>query len=251
MAIVLDVGHLLNDKHSLEAEVSAQQEARRSLFEIRQQLSDRLLLASLDVSSSTAEINCEESRIQHVVLALKEERDKKEMQRTLIAIVGDAMVGVVAGAFGLATQTIASEAAAILGGSLGAGFGIAAALVDVEHQFDHQESLLNEIWKGPKESPLFPPTVWWYLNLQMHVNKEDTRREVIIDEWKRDGLFGEPGSEVEHRRVELFFGAGGIYKYEELEARLQMIDIVKVYLHQMNQSLQFFSHEILESQPNY
>ncbi len=243
--MVLDVGHLLKDKQSLESGVSGQREAKWRLFEIRQRLSDRLLRASLDVSSSTAEIDCEESRIQHVVLALKDERDKKETRRTLIAIVGDAMVGVVAGAFGLATQTIASEAAAILGGSLGAGFGIAAALVDVEHQFDHQESLLNEIWKGSKESHLFPHRVWRYLNLPMQVDREDTRREAIIDEWKRDGLFGEPGSEVEHRRVQLFFGAGGIYKYEELEARLQMIDIVKVYLHQMNQSLQFFSHEVL------
>jgi hypothetical protein len=126
--------------------------AATRLLRARQQVSDRIVLAFLDVARTAAEADCEEERADQLADRLQEVRDEKVRYRTLVAIVGDALVGIMAGAFGLAMQEVASEASAIFGGSLATVFGFAAAFAGEEHELRHPRNLLKEIWEGPQQS---------------------------------------------------------------------------------------------------
>jgi hypothetical protein len=132
------------------------------LPEARQQLSDRILLAFLDMARTAAEADCEEERADQLADRLQEARDKRVRRQTLIAIIGDAMIGIASGGLSLAAEATASAATAILGGSVATGFGLAAVFGNTEYEFQHERNLLREIWEGPAQPSLFPLSVWRY-----------------------------------------------------------------------------------------
>ena len=69
-------------------------------LQVQQQLSNRILLAFLDVARTAAEADCEEERADQLADGLQGIRDKRIRRYTLIAIVGDAMIGTVSGGIG-------------------------------------------------------------------------------------------------------------------------------------------------------
>lgn len=216
------------------------------LLRLRQQLSDRIVLASLDVARTAAEADCEEERADQLADRLQEVRDRKIRYRTLVAIVGDALVGVMAGGFGLALQETASEVSAIFGGGLATIFGFAAAFTGEEHEFWHPRNLLKEIWEGPQHSTLMPESVWRFLNRPLIGDPEQRSfRETLIMQWHEDGRLGAPASDTEQRRIALLFGEGGIYEIEDLRARASMLDLLEAEVNLMSEHLQLLMKEVL------
>ena len=198
--------------------------ARERWLEARQQLSNRVLLTILEVSSVTAEADCEQTRTQHVGTALSSALLKRVERQTLYAILGDAMIGVVAGALTLGLADTAAASAAILGGVVTTSFGLAASFDGSEETFRHERNLLRDIWEGPDESALFPPSVWRFLNSPVeNTSNGETKRERLIADWRKHNWLGEPQSEIEQQRVALFFGEGGTYGIEEFQIRAQML----------------------------
>jgi hypothetical protein len=120
----LKVKDLLVQLIALEAQQNQDLPSRLSRLQVQQQLSNRILLAFLDVARSAAEADCEEERADQLADGLQEIRDQRIRRHTLIAIVGDAMIGIVSGGLGLALQETASEAVAILGGTVATWFGL-------------------------------------------------------------------------------------------------------------------------------
>ena len=98
-------------------------------------------------------------------LGLGEERDKHIRRLLLISIVGDAMVGIVAGGLNLALMETAAATAEIFGASVATWFGVASLSLfdEARHEFRHQRHLLQEVWIGPKEYVLIPPSVWRHM----------------------------------------------------------------------------------------
>ena len=117
--------------------------ARERWLETRQHLSDFLLMTTLDISSVTAEADCEQTRTQHVATALSEALVKRVERQTLIAILGDAMIGVVAGGLSLGLLDTASAVAAISGD----GFGLAASFDGSDEHVQHERNLLRDVWR--------------------------------------------------------------------------------------------------------
>jgi hypothetical protein len=152
------------------------------LLELRQQLSDRLLLVSFEIRSVTAEAACEEARAAHVAERLQKVQDKKVHTQTLVAIVGEAMIGIVAGGLSLAGAGVAAATMDIAGASFSTGFGLAAFIEKETHQFQHRRNLLREVWEGPEHSKLFPASVWKYLTTA--IEDTPTLRERV---WSRTG----------------------------------------------------------------
>ncbi len=213
---------------------------------VQQQLSNRILLAFLDVARAAAEADCEEERADQLADGLHEVRDKRIRQYTLIAIVGDAMIGIVAGALELALQETAAAAAAIFGGSVATWFGLSAFFDDTHYDFRHARNLLQEVWMAPEEPALIPPSVWRHLTRPLPDDPaQRSLRESLIIRWRQDGRFGEAGSELEQRRTALFFGEGGSSEIEDLRARAAMLDLLESDINLMSQDLERLMEEVL------
>ena len=221
--------------------------ARERWVEARQQLSNRVLLTMLEVSSVTAEADCEQTRAQHIATALSTDLVNRVQRQTLYAILGDAMIGILGGALSLGGSTTAAAAADVFGGVVTTSFGLSAALADSQATFQHERNLLRDIWDGPKESALFPAPVWRFLNSpeEERGDGETTRRERLVADWHKHEWLGEPQSEMEQKRVALFFGDGGTYSVEEFQIRAQMLGFLKTYVNLMNQHLNALIREVL------
>ncbi|MGC4096515.1 MAG: hypothetical protein QM706_05310 [Nitrospira sp.] len=242
----LDVKDLLVQLTSLEAQADRDVSSSLHRLHVQQQLSNRILLAFLDVARVAAEADCEEERADQLADGLQEIRDQRIRRYTLIAIVGDAMIGIVSGGLGLAVQETASEAVAILGGTVATWFGLSAFFDDTRYEFRHARNLLQEVWTGPIDSALMPSTVWRHLT---HPLNDDpvhySLRESLVLRWRQDGRLGEAGSEREQRRIALFFGDGGSYDIEDLRARAAMLDLLESDINLMSQDLEQLLEEIL------
>lgn len=242
----LKVKELLVQLTALEVQGNQDLPTKVYRLQVQQQLSNRILLAFLDVARAAAEADCEEERADQLADGLQEIRDKRIRQYTLIAIVGDAMIGIVSGGLGLAAQEVASEAVAILGGSVATWFGLWAFVDETHYEFRHARNLLQEVWTGPTDSILLPATVWRHLT---HLLSDDAQhyslRESLILRWRQDGRLGEAGSKREQRRVALFFGDGGSYDIEDLRARAAMLDLLESDINLMSQDLERLLEEIL------
>jgi hypothetical protein len=247
IAEVIGARELLSSLPALEAEAARDDAgARVRLLQARQRLSDLVVLGLLDVARTAAEADCEEERADQLADRLQERREKTVRTRTLIAIVGDALVGILSGGLSLAGQATAAAAGGISGGVLATGFGLAAVWGSAEQEFRHERNLLREVWEGPEHSDLVPPSVWRYLNRPLSEDPAGrSLRESLIVRWRQDGRLGEPGSDVERRRVALFFGEGGVYDIEELRARAAMLDLLEADVNLMNQDLNLLIGEVL------
>ena len=256
MAVVIGVQDRLKELQALSRTVPQEPGApeidRNALrrLQIRQQLSDRIALAAFEVSSIVAEAGCEETRTDHLADALTEIRSQREEIGLLVAIVGDALIGVVAGALGLAAKNTASEIVAIFGGALAAVFGTAAIFMGGEYDFHHSRNLLRDLREGPEQSDVFPPTVWRYLNWPFKEGGE-TIRQHLLSHWRAEGRFGEAGSKTERHRLALFFENGGTYSIEELRDRAEMLDNLKAEMSLMNQDFNLLLQEILLPTDDY
>lgn len=250
IAEIIGVTDLVRQTRTLEAhDPPVSDEAKPRLVEARQHLSDRLVTIFFEVSSVSGRVDCEATRAQHVASALAEMREERVRRYEITAIVGDALIGIVGGGFSLAAMATASGVADVIGGTFATGFGLAAGLTDVDHEFFHPErtNILREIWEGPSVSTTFPMSVWRFLNWPLsHDAEYRTRREELIAEWRNDGLIGE--AEQPDRRATLFFGTGGTYEIDDLRARAQMLDVVKTELSVMIHHLYLFSQEVLNQQ---
>ena len=246
IAAIIGASDLLVDIAAREASGEyATDRGRIPFLELRQQLSDRLLLTSFELHSVTAEVACEQARADRLMDRLQEIQNKRVRTQTIIAIVGDAIIGVLAGGLSLAAEATASAIASIGGGSVATGFGLAAFLNTEAHEFQHQRNLLREVWEGPEHPRLFPVSVWRYLTTAS--NDAPTLRESLIAEWRQDGYLGTPGSEIERQRIALFFGGGGLYSIEELRARADMFDSLRAVVNLMNQDLNLLFQEVVYS----
>lgn len=243
IAAIIGASDLLVDIGTLEAsrEYATDRGRIRSL-ELRQQLYDRLLLTSFEIDSVTAEGACEQARADRFMDRLEEIRDDRVRTLTIIAVVGDAIAGVLAGGLSLAAEATASAIASIGGGSIATGFGLAAFLSTEPHELRHERNLLREVWEGPEQPRLFQNSVWRYLTTAS--DDAPTLRESLIAQWREDGNLGTPGSETERHRIALFFGEGGLYSIDELRARADMFDSLRAVVNLMNQDLNLLFREV-------
>ncbi len=251
VAEIIGVLDLVRETRALEAQgPQLRDEAKHRLVEVRQQLSDRLMVIYFEVNSVVGRVDCEATRANHVASALTELRDQRARRYEITAIIGDALIGIVGGSLAVAAvKETAIGIVDIIGGSFATGFGLAAGFTGGEHEFFHPEktNLLLELWDAPQAPTMFPGSVWRFLNWPLSKEAEyRTRRDELIAEWRNDGLIDEPGKP--DRRATLLFGTGGTYDIDDLRARAQMLEVLKTSLNVMVQYLYLLSQEVLHHQ---
>jgi hypothetical protein len=212
----------------------------------RRHITDRITLGMLEVSSAVVESDCEEGRATLLAEHLQKVRDERTGVYTVIALIGSGAATVISGGIALAAAGVSTAAniATVVGGSFELTFGLLAEGGTDTGEFHHQHNLLKDIWTGTNTG--FPTPVWNFMNTPvMDDSSQQTLRELLIIRWREEGRLGKTGSEMEERRIQLFFGDGGTYSVDELRARAAMLDLLKTDISLMHQGLTRLIRELL------
>jgi hypothetical protein len=249
VASIIGVQALLTEYQVLEEEMARGLDgvSLRSLA-VRQELSDRLLLALFEASSIAAELECEKARAEDLASRLDEVRNDIQQGRTIMAILADSISGVFAGTFLLLGSEILSGLIDLSGSVAALGLGVAALGGDQASEFKHGRNLMADVWHGGEFSRQFPQPVWHYLNGPARPEGKRSRRDNIIGSWRT--RLGKPGSKEERRLADLFFGKGGRYRINELRHRSEMLGQLKTQVNLMTQDLNLLFLETLHHRPS-
>jgi len=218
-----------------------------AFMELRQSLTDQLLLTLFELSSITAELVCERDRADQVADRMDEIDASMVKRLTLASIVISGIAGIVSGGIGLAGgATNASDAAGLSGGLVASVFGGTALFATSKQEFRHERNLLNEVWQNPKQSSVFSPAIRRFLHQRHNKDQAVTTREEVIRAWRQQGRLGEPGSTGEQERTALMFGPGGTYASTDLRARASMLETLEAHINLLSEELEVFLREIIQ-----
>ncbi|HRO40577.1 MAG TPA: hypothetical protein PLY76_13935 [Flavobacteriales bacterium] len=209
-------------------------EQKVELLELSHTITQRIDLASLEISSVTAELDCEEERISQIADYLTARSRTAETRLTVAAIA--------VGAFGSMTPIILdgkqADRAGLAAGIAEAALGAMILLNDRKVNVQHPRNALSDIWEGPQTSRVFPPFVWYYLNYRDPGDQASVSlRTKIIDQWKGFGQVErlKPKEQASHQ--ELYFGNGGRYDTDQLYNRANMYDQLESSIKLIKQDL--------------
>lgn len=214
-------------------------ENRLRMLELAHQITQRIDLASLEVSSVTSELDCEEEKISQVADYLKAIEIKRESGLTVAAIVAGASSAILTGVLlSNGNSGDDTEYIGITSGITEATLGLLILLNNPKINFDHPGNVLREIWEGRKTSETFPPFIWYYLNYRDPVNPDSrSLRSQIIDRWMSFKQIKKAGSKKKQQLLELYFTDGGRYSTEQLYNRANMYDQLESYIKLIKQDL--------------
>jgi len=242
-ADAMDLLPLLNRMARLENEQAPVVQIERA----RRQLVTRLQLATLEVSSLVAEIECEVQRADEVQDRLKHIQTTRTTTQTILAVIFGGLANILSGGLGMAAQAgDAGNIASVTGGALEVLFGTSANFTKVRQEFSHPHNHLAAFWDGAEDREFFSRGVWRFLT-QPDIRSVEghSLREVLLETWNEEGRLGEPGSQEEKQRKELLFGKGGLYDSEDLHVREAMLHQLESSIQLMHQDLETLLREVL------
>ena len=199
----------------------------------KQKIFNRLLLASTEVASLAAELDCESERSKQLASYLDEINDTRVQRFTILSVITGAITTVAT----LGNNTTKGQiVVGVTGSIISAVFGSLAAISSHQSiQFNHHRNLLADVWYEHKTSVYYPPFIWFILqgkefnntrqNSSFHNIKERWINEAMVDTTKK-------------KQIELYFGLGGKYHADDLHTRTNMINQLKAEVRSVNQHLQ-------------
>jgi hypothetical protein len=220
-------------------------EADLQYLAVGQDISDRVLHVMIEVSEIVAELDCERARSLELAVRLEEIENDIRNKRTVTAVMAEPTFHILAATSLVFGMPVVAGGLEVVGNGLRLGFGLAAGRVEQNETMTHVHNFMQEVWEGPQEPSYFPPTVWHYLNQPAKNGNGTTSREVILEIWR--GHLGEPGSEMESHRMELFFGNGGIYGVRDLRHRADMLGVLSAFIALMIHDIKALFTETLAS----
>jgi hypothetical protein len=174
---------------------------------LRQQITEAVLTASLDVDQVRAEIDYERAQISEIEALLSTGRDRRIKLLALANIVGSTGVGSVGSALALSNHTaMAGDVVSVVGGTAGV---ILSALglrqQGGAHSLGIAPNMLAPIFgRTPELRSVYPQDVWTYLNTapaadpRVHVPWKDE----LIAEWVRLGRIGPPNAPGSQQKID-------------------------------------------------
>ena len=198
----------------LKAERAAGSPTSLETLAVRQEITEKVLAASLDVDSVTAVIDSEVDQIMAVRSDLQSRRDKAQNIINVASLVTGGALGVVNTALQFNSKT------ANLGNGIGVGGGAASvvlSVVGIRQQGgrrtlgDSPRMLARFFGRQPGASEaipsVYPEEVWSYLNsAPLSQPTQGTRRDQLIAKWRVEGRVEKDGSPKSGRRVEVLSG---------------------------------------------
>jgi hypothetical protein len=215
----------------------------------RQRLMERLTLISLEITSVSAELDCEEERADQIAGLLQQRESNLEQRLTVAAISIGAVAAIASGIIAIRNENSnAAEFIAIGAGITEAVLGVKVLTSAKRVRFYHPRNHLREIWEDSRpESGLFPFSVWRYVNQPVHSEAgSSTVRKQIVERWQSIGMLGEPGSREYTQFLSLLLGPGGIYTADQLRIRADMLDQLEAEINLMNGEIRMLMNKILQ-----
>ena len=223
---------------------AASPEQKIEWIQIRQELNDRIDLASLEISAVTAELDCEEERLNQIASFLNEKEKRKESNLTVTSIILGAVSAIVTGV--LVSKKDQSNTADIMGVGVGIAdvtLGILLLTSSRKITLEHKRNVLRELWLGTETSTTYPPSIWYYLNYYP-VPGRISLRERLISNWKSFGQIRKTENNPDGD-LDIYFGDGGKYTIDELENRANMYDQIESQIKLMKQDLRNLKESII------
>lgn len=216
-------------------------EDRLAILELSQVISQRINMASLEVSAVASELDCEEESITQLAEYMKNKEGEAESRLTVAAIIAGAS-GAIASGIVLSNPHVSNnlEYVGIVSGIAEAGIGLLILTNKRKVTISHSKNTLQEIWDGKQSaaSP-FPPFVWYFLNYaNPQTPEEKTIRMQLIERWKSFNGLDKPGV------IQKYFGNGGKYSTDELLNRANMYDQLESSVKLIKQDLTVLAVEL-------
>lgn len=221
-------------------------ENRMTQLVLSQKISDRISIASLEVSSVASELDCEEERIAQIADYLRSLEIERESKLTVAAIGVSALGAIIPGIMLIKKGGSGSggDIAGLVTGIIEVSLGVSILMNSRKVEINHPQNALRDIWDGSEASGTFPPFIWYYLNYHNpHDGEIKSVRYQIIDRWV--GFKQISGAKANDRRklLALYFGDGGKYSTDQLYNRANMYDQLESYIKLMKQDLTLLSLE--------
>jgi hypothetical protein len=235
---------LLRRSLALEAEQAAGKPgADTKLIQLRQQILARTLLATLEATSLSAVVRCEQARADELADSLAAKQAKSAQVATVVSIIIESATMVATGGLILAGHEVAEGIAALIGGTMAASFAGLSLYQPGEHEFHHERNVLKDIWENPKEAQYFPAPVWRFLN---EPTEDGTSlREQLVASWEHLNRIKGQTAKEQRQRFSLLFGAGGLYTIGDLRARGAMLEMLAAAIDLMHDELEVLVREML------
>jgi hypothetical protein len=175
---------------------------------IRQQITEIVVGASLDIDGLIAEIDNETAQLNSIRSDLESRRDRAQKINNIASIVTGGALGVV----GTALQF--KDTTANLGNAIGVSGGAASvvlSIIGIKQQSGGQRALvrspnmLAKIFDRQAEfHSEYPDDVWTYLNaVRPTESDKGTRRARLIDEWQQTGRIDKPDTPKGQKKIDV------------------------------------------------
>lgn len=230
---------LLKEKYKTDSSL----ENRLNILELRMSIIEEINIASLEISSVTSELDCEEERVDQIANYLKAKADQRERNLVIGSIIFGAASAVTIEGLNNSPNTGNSGSYVAVGSALvGTVLGVLMLINKKSVDFLHERNTIGEIWNNVSVSKTLPPSIWYYLNYKNDFNKKQSLNELLKEYWEMYG-------QVEKKRKknkgnpDIYFGSGGKYSSDELKNRAEMYDQIEAYIKLMKQDLEALSVE--------
>lgn len=215
---------------------------------VRQRIADQLQLATADIATASALLDCETKRATLTATLLTRRENIREKRMTISAITIGAVAIIGASLLNLHEQHETADWLHLAGGIGEGGLGVLALRQKPPRvDYPHARNPLREVWEKPRISTQFAPLVWYYLNQP----KADTSRTVLTelrDRWEVLTSLNAAGKQARkpHHEVD-YFGAGDRYDAEALTLRATMLGQLETEIRLMNNDLTILLNEIVSA----
>lgn len=246
---------LLRDLVHLQENMIDDEDSLILILVKKQRIFNRLMLASIEVASLAAELDCESERSKQLANYLDEINNSRIQWYTILSVTTGALTGI---GTSISKNYDSQLTIGVFGSVISAIFGGLAAISSKNTiTLKHKRNLLADIWYDPKTSPRYPPFIWFVLNSK-YLNSGESVSIVnsLKNRWINERLI-DTTSYKHHkflpfkyynrvdltdstniRKEALFFGAGGRYRANDLDTRTSMLNQLKVNIRTINQNLQ-------------
>ncbi|MDR6193858.1 hypothetical protein QE357_000910 [Siphonobacter sp. BAB-5404] len=249
MAQAVGLTPLLVRATQLEQQQNPSEPASNEYLTIRQKMTDQLQLASFDIATAVALVDCDSKRAALTATLLTRQENSREKRMTISAITTGALTALMVGFLKLGDHEDAGEWVGIGGGLAEASLGITSLLQKPpKTDYRHLNNPLRDIWVHPVTSTVFPPLVWYYLNKPKSANSPSlieglrSRWEILVS------LDADAKQNRKHKGHEVdYFGTGDLYTTEDLTVRSTMLGQLATELQLMNNDLTILLNEIVRS----
>lgn len=215
---------------------------RIELLEIVQAINRKVNTASLEISSVTSEMDCEEERASQISHYLKNKADERETKLVIGSIIIGAAGAITAEILSNGSTSDAGLYVAIGTSLTEATLGVLMLIKNRKVSYYHTRNTPAEIWNGPAISKTLPPSIWYYLNYENPANNKNSLRKQLIENWTAFGQI-KTSSKDGKTTEPVYFGQGGKYSAEQLQNRADMYDQIESYIALMKQDLKQLSIE--------